>query len=72
MTDEATLRTRLAEAEGALHSLMVGSSAVSISHKGKSVTYRKTDEAKLRAYIFELKTLLGEGQRPAPLRFSYR
>ncbi|TPN16233.1 phage tail protein [Mesorhizobium sp. B2-1-3] len=66
LTDDerAVLTARLASAETALHSLMVGQSAVSLSYDGESVTYSQADEAKLRRYIGELKSQLGIGCNP--------
>ncbi len=66
MADQATMQAWLTEAETALHLLMTGASAVSVTHKGKSVTFRKTDVPTLRAYIAELKSKLGLGGRRSP------
>jgi hypothetical protein len=58
--ERAVLRVRLDEAEKALHALMIGKSAVSIAYDGESVTYGQADEAKLRRYIADLKSQLGD------------
>ena len=67
--EETTLYTqRLTEAESALHTLMLGSSArVYVDQNGERVEYFKADAAKLRAYIMELKVLLGKTTVPGPL-----
>jgi len=59
MADPAILQARLEEAEAALHQLTIGAREVSISYDGKSVSYAPADEAKLRAYILDLKSQLG-------------
>lgn len=57
----ATLTARLAEAESALHGLLVGKATVQIAYDGESVTYSQADEGRLRRYIAELKGNLGSG-----------
>ena len=70
MTNQTELRARLDEAEAALHDLMTGRREVSVAYDGKSVTYSRTDVAKLRAYIAELKGKVGSGgRRPLGVRF---
>ncbi|TPL30186.1 gpW family head-tail joining protein [Mesorhizobium sp. B2-4-7] len=66
LTDDerAVLTARLASAEAALHSLMVGKATVSLSYDGESATFSQTDEAKLRRYIADLKSQLGLGCNP--------
>lgn len=72
MTDPATLTARLAEAEAALHTVVIGQSEAVISFDGKSVTYRSTNVAELRAYIADLQQQLGQGggRRPRRLLFN--
>lgn len=64
MVDRALLQTRLDEAETALHQLLVGKASVSLSYQGESVTFTAADEARLRAYIAQLKAELGLTTRP--------
>ena len=67
MPDTATLQANLAEAETALHALMTGTSVAEATYDGKTVKYRATQIAELRAYVAELKSQLGTGGR-APSR----
>lgn len=73
MTDTATLEARLAEAETALHKLLTGTKVVSVKSEVGETSYRSfaTDVEKLRGYIVELKTQLGQtgGRRGTSLRF---
>ena len=55
----ALLQGRLEQAENALHDLLMGNTTVSVAYEGESVTFRQTDEAKLRRYIAELEAELG-------------
>jgi hypothetical protein len=55
----AIVEARLADAETALHGLMVGKAAVTIAYDGESVTYTATSEGKLRSYIRGLQAQLG-------------
>lgn len=67
MTDTATLRARLSEAETALHDLSLGKCVVSVGSGDDSITYQQTNIDKLRAYIRDLKSQLGEPtRRPTP------
>lgn len=72
MIDPAVLQERLTEAESALHKLILGESEVKVAHTDTDVTFRKTDEGKLRAYIMELRTQLGIATRARPLRPVFR
>jgi hypothetical protein len=72
MIDTATLQARLTEAQTALHDLIMGKSVVKVGHGDLEVTYRKTDEIKLRAYISELNSQLGNSTRSRPLRPVFR
>ncbi len=56
---EALCRGQLAEAEAALHQLVIGKGAVTLSYNGESITYKAADEARLRNYIRELQAKLG-------------
>lgn len=63
MADLATLQTRLAEAEDALHKLMTGGKTVAIrSSNGSMVTYGEADAAALRGYIADLRGQIGSAQ----------
>jgi hypothetical protein len=54
--DEATRTKRLAEAEDALHKLILGRQSVTvIADGGYSVTYTPANIDRLRAYIAELR-----------------
>ncbi|WP_316979973.1 gpW family head-tail joining protein [Shumkonia mesophila] len=56
MTDVATLTTRLAEAEAALHDLLTSRKAVTLrAADGKTVTWQAGDAASLRGYVADLK-----------------
>lgn len=63
MTDTATLQTRLTEAEGAYHALMLGGKAVTLSYSQgngtKAVTYTPADASRLAGYIASLQRQLG-------------
>lgn len=60
MPDTATLEAWLAQAETALHKLLTGTLAVQVDYQGTRTTFAAGDEAKLRAYIAELKVKLGK------------
>lgn len=57
--ETALYQTWLAQAKSALHQLSIGKKAVTLSYNGETITYDKTDEARLRRYIGELETALG-------------
>lgn len=57
--ERAVLQARLAEAESALHELMIGGRGVSISSGGKSVAFTAADTGRLQTYINQLKRQLG-------------
>lgn len=67
MATTAELTTRLAQAEAALHAVLMGEHAQAVGYDGKTVTYTKTNMGALRAYIAELKRALGQGGRPGPI-----
>jgi hypothetical protein len=70
MLDQATLTQWLADAEQALHDLVTGVKAVTVSSSsGKSVTYTKADVGQLQAYITYLQRQLGISQSIGPLTF---
>ena len=53
--------TRLTEAEAALHALNIGQQArVFVDQNGERVEFSATNRAFLRAYVMELKTILGQ------------
>ena len=63
-----TYTARLAEAEQALHSLMIGGSArVVVDSNGERVEFTAANSGRLRAYIQELKLLLGKTESTGPL-----
>lgn len=77
MTDCATKRLRLAEAENALHELMTGTKAVKVGFgPGKSAEYTEANIDKLRTYIEDLRRQVAECdgqvlQGRAPIRFVF-
>lgn len=68
-TAERTLwTTRLASAEDALHKLMIGESArVYVDQNGERIEYTAANAQRLRAYIAEIKDLLGLKTISGPL-----
>jgi polyhydroxyalkanoate synthesis regulator phasin len=75
MADLTTLQTRLSEAEDALHKLLTGQKAVSVSDEGQSVTFTQSNIEELRAYINELRNqiadLSGVSRRRGPIYASF-
>ncbi len=75
-TEREVLTARLLEAEIALHKILTGKCAVSISHSdsagnSRSYAYSQASIAQLRSYIAELKGQLGLNtgrRRPAGVR----
>ena len=64
LLDVITLRQRLAEAESALHRLMIGELEVTVSVGGYgATTYAHTDIDKLSAYIATLKTQIATKEK---------
>jgi hypothetical protein len=72
---QATLQQWLNEATTALHTLLTGNKPVVVSYGmgdgQKSVSYQRTDEAKLRRHCDELRVLLGQGGRRRPIRLAF-
>ncbi len=72
---QATLQTWLTEAQIALHTLVTGGKPVTVSYGmgdgQKSVSYQRTDEAKLRYHIEELKKLLGMNRGRSAIRTRF-
>lgn len=61
--------TRLTDAEDALHTLLTGRQArVFVDQNGERVEYAVANAERLRAYILELRTLLGKMSPSGPLR----
>lgn len=56
----------LNEARKALHELLLGKKAVSISKDGRQVQFNQTSIADLRRYINEIETALGMASRRGP------
>lgn len=72
MTDPATLRQRLVEAEAALHRLSIGAHVASLRDAGgRQVNYTPGDEGRLRAYITSLQSQLGVGGRARAARVFF-
>jgi len=75
MADLSVLQARLSEAEAALHSLMTGKTAVTISYQGHSVTYAQSEVKKLENYIALLTQQIavakgGRGRRSFRVKFT--
>lgn len=77
MTDCATKKLWLAEAELALHKLLTGQAEVTVTFgSGKSVTYTQANIAQLKDYIADLQAQVDacDGKEPArrgPIRFVF-
>jgi hypothetical protein len=73
MTDTATLQARLAEAEAAMHRLMIGERVRLANSDGQQIEYASyvSDGPRLRAYIDELKAQLGIGGRARARRVVF-
>lgn len=72
MTDETTLRQRLAEAEQALHDLSLGASVAGLRDaSGRQINYTPADATRLSVYIAGLKRQLGMDGARAPARRVY-
>ena len=59
--------TRLAEAEKALHELLIGKAAVSLNYDGEAVTFTRASKQQLEEYIQRMRVALGKktrGSRP--------
>jgi hypothetical protein len=54
MADVETLRTRLAEAETAMHALAMGTRVVEVVRDGRRVKYSESGKGELSAYIDSL------------------
>jgi hypothetical protein len=66
--DRAIYTTRLAEAEAALHQLILGQSAkVFVDQNGERIEYTQSNAGRLRAYISELRVALGKTTVTGPL-----
>lgn len=70
------LQTRLAEAETALHNVLIGKGVAEFrDFNGELVRYSKTDTSSLRAYIKELQDqvaiLLGTPNTGGPMRVFF-
>ncbi|SEP28523.1 gpW protein [Salinihabitans flavidus] len=60
MADEATLQAQLAEAEAALHALMIGEAVVEADYEGHRQKFTRARAPELRRYIAVLKRQLGQ------------
>ena len=71
-SDEITLwRTQFAEAEAALHSIVVNGSVARMRHGDKSMEWNAQNVGTLRAYIAELRGKLGLSGRGPARRVSF-
>jgi len=73
MTDPAILRTRLSQAEDALHRLTMGEVEVKLSYDGKTVEFAAPDVEKLERYVARLRAEIGRlsGKPRRPIYFSF-
>ncbi|MBJ7555398.1 gpW family head-tail joining protein [Marinomonas spartinae] len=62
-----TVDERISEAEDALHELMLGRRAVTVTRSGKTVTFTQTNRVDLELYIAKLKQSKS-GARRRPMR----
>lgn len=62
MADLATLKTRLSEAESALHELELGRLEVSASFDDKAVTFTRAEIPKLESYIRNLEMQIARAE----------
>jgi hypothetical protein len=61
----------LADAEKALHSLMLGQTARTfVDQNGERVEFTAANAGRLRAYIYELKLKLGKVKATGPMKAS--
>lgn len=72
MTTLATLQSRLAEAETALHELLTGRRTVSVDYDGRKVQFTMTKVDDLRSYIADLKTQIAALDPAAPRSRRHR
>lgn len=68
MTKSETLQLRLDQAETALHDLLTGAQVVRVEYDGDTQEFTRSSEGKLRRYIRELKTSLGQVTRRSSSR----
>lgn len=59
----ATIAERIADLNAALDALIMGQAEVSVSHNGKSVSFKPGDEAAIRRRISELESQQGGRRR---------
>jgi hypothetical protein len=80
VTDCATKKQWLLEAELALHKVSTGTAEVTVQFgSGKSVTYNQANIEQLRTYVQDLRTQVAEcdpssgetSQRRRPIRFTF-
>jgi hypothetical protein len=71
-SDEIALwRTQLAEAEAALHSIVINGSVARMRHGDKSMEWNAQNVGTLRAYIADLRGRLGLPGRGSARRVSF-
>ena len=72
MPQTLTAAQKLAEAEAALHQLLIGRRPVEVRNDTGQVKYHPGDEARLRAYIEELRIEAGVARRRRAIGVSFR
>lgn len=71
MTDTATLEQYLAEAEEALHSVLIGQSVTVVGYDGQRTEWTPAKEDRLRRYIRSLKRQLKQDVGTASRRVVF-
>ena len=62
MADLETLKTRLAEAEDALHALNLGERVVEVMRDGRRMRYQESNRGGLEGYIGSLRAQVAESE----------
>lgn len=68
--ERATLTARLAEADAALHKLLIGGARTVVKYGDQELHNNPASQAQLRMYICDLRGKLGLGGRPRGRRIS--
>ena len=71
LTEIATWRAQLMEAEAALHSIVVNGSVARLRHGDKTMEWNAQNVGTLRGYIAELRGKLGLNGRGAARRVNF-
>lgn len=75
MADLPTLKTRLVEAELALHRVATGKAVELVTEDGSTVRYNRANQEKLELYVRELTTQIASIEAPSrrrgPVQFCF-